>query len=111
MGAFVQPQDNATEISAIVDQSKQLVQEKFTQALAYGDWASGLAEAFLATLSQAAGEGITPAHAPILTINPSLMGSTRGSSGKAGHRPYPPAPSGCAFLRGYLNRPPGDPDL
>ena len=71
MGAFVNPQNNTSEISAIVDQSKQLVQEKFTQALAYGDGAKAACEAFLATLGQAANEaGYTPANAPILTINP-----------------------------------------
>ena len=80
MGAFVQPQNNATEISAIVDQSKQMVQEKFTQALAYGDSARAMAEAFLSTLAQAASEGISPAHAPILTINPLAYGFNPGEA-------------------------------
>ena len=71
MGAFVQPQNNTNEIATIVDQSKQLVQEKFTQAMAYGDGLNAVCQGFLATLAQAGNEaGYTPVHAPILTINP-----------------------------------------
>ena len=110
MGAFVQPQNNTNEIAG---------DRRSVQAAGPGEIHPGPR---LWGLGQGHGRGIPfharpggerrnqpgprpdPDHQP-----PRLWVQSRGTSGKAGHRPCPPAPSGCAFFRGYRHRPSGDP--
>src|SRR5512135_3614323 len=54
MGNIVTPSDSVSQLESVIDDSQQLINDRFDIAMSYGDGAMAAAEAFLASLSSMA---------------------------------------------------------